>query len=40
VKAVLDDGTELERYRLVDDLAWKDARDWIEIPALSAAVVI
>jgi hypothetical protein len=40
VKAVLDDGTELERYRLVDDPAWKDARDWIEIPALSAAVVI
>lgn len=40
VKAVLDDGTELERYRLVDDPAWKDARDGIEIPALSAAVVI
>jgi len=36
----MDDGSTLEKYRLVDNAAWKDVRDGIEIPPQSAALVV
>lgn len=40
VKAKLDDGSYLSRYRLVDDAGWKPTDEGIVIPPCSAAVVL
>jgi len=40
VSIVMDGGTLLERYRLVDETGWHAVREGIRIPAQSAAVVI
>ena len=40
VELKMDDGTHLDRYRLVDDTRWCSSDDGISIPPYSAAVVI
>jgi hypothetical protein len=36
----MEDGTQLGRYRLVDDPVWRAAKEGISIPPQSAVVVI
>ncbi len=40
VQVMLDDGSRLGRYRLVDDPAWRPAKDGVVLPPASAAVVV
>ena len=40
VAVALDNGSELSRYRLVDDPAWRAVADGIVLPPCSAAIVV
>jgi len=40
VRIKLDNGTNLSRYRLVDNIAWNSTKNGITVPPRSAAVVI